>query len=166
MHYQDIKGLDYELGFSYKLKVKRESVKQTSMGGTSYQYNVVEVVEKKDVTTSIALADLMNKEWKLEYLKWDGLQYGIDGKAPTLAFKEEGKVAGFAGCNNYFGTYTIDGRTINIGEVGATRMMCEAKMELEEKFLKALGSEPRAIFSEGKLVLSSDGGNRMIFTYK
>lgn len=166
MHYQEIKGLDYELGFSYKVKVKKEKMERVPLDGTSYQYNVVEVLEKKDVTTSIALEDLMDKEWKLEYLKWDGAQYGIEGKAPTLTFKNDGKVSGFGGCNNYFGTFTIHGRTIDIGEIGATRMMCDGKMELEENFLKALGIEVRAIFNEGKLVLSSDGGNKMIFAYK
>ena len=71
MHYQEIKGLDYELGFSYKVKVKKEKMERVPLDGTSYQYNVVEVLEKKDVTTSIALEDLMDKEWKLEYLKWE-----------------------------------------------------------------------------------------------
>jgi len=163
MHYQEINGFEYEPGFSYKIKVKREKRKHVSMDGSSYKYILVDILEQKDAAESIALEDLLGKEWILEYLKWEDSQYGIEGTSPTLRFEQSGKVSGNGGCNNLFSTFTLDGRTINMEEIGSTRMMCEGKMELEEAYMKFLNMEIRAIFSDGKLVLSTDGGNRMIF---
>lgn len=47
LHYEDIRGLDYEQGFSYKIKVKKETVKNVPADRASYQYSVVEVLEKE-----------------------------------------------------------------------------------------------------------------------
>jgi heat shock protein HslJ len=45
-------------------------------------------------------------------------------------------------------------------------MHCEASMELEQAFMKILSGELRGLFNEGKLILSGDTGNQMIFGYK
>ena len=166
MHYQEIQGLDYELGYSYKIKVKKENIKNVPMDGTSYIYHVVDVIEKRDVTEDLALEDLLDKEWELEYLNLNTVQYGVEDKVPTLKFEREGKAGGFGGCNNFFSAFTVDGRTIQLGDIGSTRMMCEGSMELEQAYFQFLGFEMRAIFSDGKLVLSTDGGNRMILGLK
>jgi heat shock protein HslJ len=166
MHYQDIKGLDYEPGFSYKIKVKKESLKNVAADRASFQYKVVEVLERRDVTDDLVPEDLIAKEWKLEYLKSDGTQFGMEDIVPTLSFSSDGKVNGFAGCNKFFGSYKIDGRTIQVGEIGATRMHCEPTMELELAYLKVLGKELRGLFNESKLILSADGGDQMIFGYQ
>jgi putative lipoprotein len=124
------------------------------------------VLDKRDVTDDLVPEDLLDKEWKLEYMKSEGMQYGMEDIIPTLNFSNDGKVNGFAGCNNYFGNYDIDGRTIAFGEIGSTRMHCEASMELEQAFMKILSGELRGLFNEGKLILSGDTGNQMIFGYK
>ena len=165
MHYQDIAGFDYELGFSYRIKVKREKIKNPPADGSTFRYVLVEVLEQKDVTEDIEIDDLLGKEWKLEYLMLNNIQYGVDEHAPTLKFEKDGKVNGTGGCNKLFSTFLLTGRTINFNEVGSTRMMCEGKMELEEAFVKLLNMELRAIFDDGKLVFSGNGGNRMIFDH-
>jgi len=165
LHYQDIQGLDYEPGFSYRIKVKKEHIKNTPLDGSALKYTLVEVLEKKDVTEDIAMEDLADKEWKLEYLKSNNTQFGIEAKVPTLKFTMDGKVSGNGGCNNFFGNFTLDGRTILIGDIGATKMMCEDTMELEDAYFTVLSIETRALFSEGKLILTGDGGNQMIFGY-
>jgi heat shock protein HslJ len=166
LHYEDIKGLDYEPGFSYRIKVKKETVKNVPADRASFQYSVVEVLEKRDVTDDLVSEDLLDKEWKLEYMKFEGTQYGMEEIIPTLNFLDDGKVNGFAGCNTYFGNYDIDGRTITFAAIGATRMHCEAAMELEQAFLKLLSGELRGLFNDSKLILSGDAGNQMIFGYK
>jgi heat shock protein HslJ len=99
-------------------------------------------------------------------MKFEGTQYGMEEIIPTLNFLDDGKVNGFAGCNTYFGNYDIDGRTITFAAIGATRMHCEAAMELEQAFLKLLSGELRGLFNDSKLILSGDAGNQMIFGYK
>lgn len=166
LHYEEIKGLDYEPGFSYKIKAKKENVKNPPADASSFRLILVEVQEKNDVTEDMDIEDLANKEWKLEFLKLDRVEIGIETQSPTIKFESGGKVAGFGGCNNYFGNFSLNGRTINISDVGATRMFCEGEMELENAYLKVLGIEVRALFSDSKLILTGDGGNQMIFGYE
>ena len=136
------------------------------MDASSFKYDLVEVLEKKDVTEDLAIEDLLDKDWKLEYLKSNNTQIGIEKNVPTLIFGTDAKVSGNGGCNNFFGTFKLDGRSLNIGELGSTRMMCEGNMELEDAYLKVLSIEMRALFSDGKLILTGDDGNQMIFRYK
>ncbi len=166
LHYDEISGLDYESGFSYKIKVKKEHIKNPHADASSIRFILVEVLEKIDVTEDLVLEDLTDKEWKLEFFKLNKIEIGIEQKIPTLEFALNGKVKGFGGCNSFFGTFTIDGRTIKIGEVGATRKFCEGEMELETSYFEVLGIEVRALFSEGKLILNGDDGNKLIFGYK
>ncbi len=166
LHNEEIKGFDYEPGFSYKIKTKKESIKNPLAGTSSFRFILVEVLEKNDVTDDMDIEDLANKEWKLELLKQDRVEVGIETQVPTLKFEADGKVAGFGGCNSFFGSFTLDGRTIKIGDVGTTRKLCEEGMELENAYLKVLGIEVRALFSDSKLILTGDGGNQMIFGYK
>ncbi len=166
LHDVEISGFEYEPGFSYKLKIKRERIKNPPPGASTFKIIVVEVYEKTDVTDDLSIADLVNKEWKLEFLKQDGIEIGIEDKIPTIKFDTDGKVMGTGGCNNFFGTFTIDGRTIKIGDIGSTKKYCEGDMDLESTYFEGLGVEMRALFDDGKLVLTGDGGNQMIFGYK
>jgi heat shock protein HslJ len=166
LHYHDISGLEYEPGFSYKIKVKKERIKNPPMDASSFNLTLIEILEKTDVTDDLELKDLANKEWKLEFLRQKKVEVGIEKQVPTLEFDMNGKVKGFGGCNNFFGSFTLDGRIIKIGEIGSTRKHCEGEMELENSYFEVLGIEARALFSEGKLVLTGDAGNQMIFGYK
>ena len=166
LHYEEIEGLDYEPGFSFKIKVKKERIKNPPADASSFRLILVEVIEKTDVTDDLDIEDLANKEWKLEFLKQDKIEIGIEKQIPTIKFQLDGKVGGFGGCNNFFGNYTLNGRTIMINDTGSTRKFCEGEMELESAYFEVLENEVRALFLEGKLILTGDGGNQMIFGYK
>lgn len=165
-HSEEISGLDYEPGFSYKIKVNTENVKHPVLGASEQKYSVVKVLEKKEMTDDISLEDLADKEWKLEYLKLEDTQIMVEDNVPFLKFDVDGKVGGNGGCNNFNTDFMLSGRTIKFGNIAATRKMCQDSMELEQAFFDVLGKEVRALFREGKLILSSDGGNRAIFSYK
>ncbi len=78
----------------------------------------------------------------------------VDGFPVTLAFDEE-RVGGTAACNSYFGTYTSDGETIVISDLGATEMACSPAevMDLESSFLAALPRASRVTVGGDDLVL-------------
>ncbi|MCX7893176.1 MAG: META domain-containing protein [Burkholderiales bacterium] len=64
-----------------------------------------------------------------------------DGTALTIAFSEDGRVSGSAGCNSFSATFKQAGAKLSIGPAAATRKMCAAPagvMEQEREFLKAL----------------------------
>lgn len=78
-------------------------------------------------------AELM-KEWKV--IKMKGLEKL--NTSPTMVFQEkDSKLGGFAGCNNYFSTYTLSGSTLSFGNTGTTRKMCP-DMSSENIFLSLL----------------------------
>ncbi|MBU2922723.1 META domain-containing protein [Winogradskyella psychrotolerans] len=51
------------------------------------------------------------------------------------------KVAGFAGCNSFFGNYSIENNTISFGSIGSSRKLCPNPiMDIENQLLKTLNS--------------------------
>ncbi|MCK5471136.1 MAG: META domain-containing protein [Cyclobacteriaceae bacterium] len=165
-HYHEIQGLDYEPGFSYKIKVKKEHIKNPPVGASSFRLILVETLDMTDVTEDLDIDDLAGKDWKLEFLKQERVEIGIEKQIPTIRFETDGKISGFGGCNNFFGSFTLNGRTIKNSDIGSTRKFCDGAMDLENAYFKVLEMEFRALFVGGKLILTGDGGNQMIFGYK
>ena len=57
----------------------------------------------------------------------------------TLSFSEDGRMNGSAGCNRYFGEYRTTDGTLDLSQVGVTRMACDASlMDREDEYLDAL----------------------------
>jgi len=51
------------------------------------------------------------------------------------------KVTGFAGCNSFFGNYSIDDNAITFENIGASKKLCHSEVsKLENQFLKALNA--------------------------
>ena len=44
---------------------------------------------------------------------------------PWLIFEEDGSFNGSDGCNGIFGTYSVSGDTVSLGDMGTTLMFCE-----------------------------------------
>lgn len=84
----------------------------------------------------VRAVDLAGSEWRPEIV--DGAE--IPGDAEMFVrFESEGKIAGAAGCNNFFGSYVISGDKLEMGPFGATRKFCTAAiMALETGLLTAL----------------------------
>jgi heat shock protein HslJ len=81
--------------------------------------------------------------------------------APT-----ENRFAGNAGCNRMFGEVNINGKNINFGSVGATRMFCNDRgaMKLETDFTRALERVTR--FEKSGNTLKLYARNRLILKFK
>lgn len=98
-----------------------------------------------------------NVVWKL--LDLDGAPF--DARA-TLEFPEEGKLAGDAPCNRYFGTQSAPYPWFKLEQVGATRMACP-DLDKETVFLDALQAMTLAEVAGDTLLLSNDDGREMLF---
>ncbi|MFD1315397.1 DUF4377 domain-containing protein [Namhaeicola litoreus] len=133
--YGRIDGFDYEEGFEYLIKVKETKIKNPPADGSSLKYTLIEVLRKRKTEEEISLYN----DWKVTYLK------GVVSfqRNPTIKIdNEEGKVSGFAGCNNFFGTFepgtgTFDFAQIGMSRIGMTRKMC-ADMTVENAFTNSL----------------------------
>lgn len=75
--------------------------------------------------------------WKLTYMNGE-IPEGVEVSA---VFKE-GKITGKGACNRYFADYEIDGGTLKVGPVGATKMMCPEQATLEDQYFGIL---PKAL---------------------
>ena len=78
-----------------------------------------------------------------------------------MSFGEDGNVQGSAGCNQYFGPYTVNGDAITVGLLGTTRAYCpepEGKMQQEAQFLAALQSAASFTIQNGTLDIRMTDG--------
>jgi heat shock protein HslJ len=84
---------------------------------------------------------------------------GNGGRRATIRFEADtARVAGFSGCNRYFGSYTLDGAALRFGGIGMTKMACPQGMSLERMLASALEATRRYEIADGTLTLLSDAG--------
>ena len=74
---------------------------------------------------------------------------------PTIEFGADGAVSGFAGCNTFSGSYTIDGAALALGPLATTKMACERPgSAVEADYLSALSAVTGwAVEPDGRLRL-------------
>ena len=87
-----------------------------------------------------ALAGPEGVEWRLIEAGGDPI-VPLDGKKqPTLMLDVvQKKASGFAGCNNFFGGYELDGTSLEFGSIVTTRRACpNQEASLEAVFFQAL----------------------------
>jgi putative lipoprotein len=111
----------------------------------------------RDATTGARLdaQSLTGREWRLVELEGRADPKGAGGRQITLRFEEGMRAAGFAGCNQYGGSYTARGDTITFGPAAATRMACNEGMDVEQAYLSALPRVVRFTIADSTLTLSS-----------
>jgi heat shock protein HslJ len=99
-------------------------------------------------------ASLPGTSWLLVDL--DGSAAFEAALAPNLTFADDGTLAGFAGCNTYNGSFSVDGAAIDIGPLATTRIACPPPAsDIEAVYLPALDAVGDwEILPSGQLVLS------------
>ena len=87
----------------------------------------------------------------------------------TATFAPNGDIEGFAGCNSFFGTYTVVGSAITIGPLGTTRMACasDALNAQEQQYLIALQAAATwDIEAHGLTLRDAEGAMQVTFIAK
>lgn len=128
-----------------------------ALGGTG-----LEEREPAVVTGRLSLAVLEGVTWRLARFAWS--EDAPAAPVVTLAYAG-GRLAGNAGCNQYSATVRdADGfpGKIEVSLPAATRKACPPDdMQVEERFLRQLGTASRFGFMGGRLMLSHDGGEML-----
>lgn len=95
----------------------------------------------------------------------------VDGNSlgvikPTITFAAlSGRVSGNAGCNNYFGDYTINNNTLTFGELAATKKMCQkGQMEVENQFLEVMNNVGGYRIQDNVLTLYAKSDQSVLIT--
>jgi heat shock protein HslJ len=110
---------------------------------------------------------------KLEQTRWQasGINNGKGGVVSSTATQlatarfEEGKLSGYAGCNNFSASYTISGESIIIGSAMATRKFCaepEGIMAQEQQYLQALQNSHTYKLKRDHLELRNEKGSLLV----
>lgn len=127
------KAIVYALALCGSAFTACSSIQQSSVGK-----------ELSPALDTLALTELLTEELRGEDFVWQVQQMGAkdlkDIKAkPSMSFRpEERAVAGNAGCNRYFGSFSSDGKGgIKFSKMGATMMLCP-DMHVEREFLQIL----------------------------
>ncbi len=129
--YSDIEGFDYEEGYTYKIKVEVSEVKNAPADASSLKYTLLEVIEKTKAPRS-----LDKGSWMVTKV----MNVDTFDRNPFFSVTtSDNTIKGSTGCNRFFGAIKMEGETIEITNVGSTKMMC-ANMDPEYAFMKAIHS--------------------------
>ena len=153
MFYDGIEGFDYEEGYDYELRVRTEEVENPPADASSIRWILEEVVSKTAASSEAnAGAGIIAGEWTLVSFSDDVLSAAAtdpsgalellasEERGITIAFMDEGRVGGSSGCNQYTGSYSIQGgHSLSFGPLAGTRRLCPPPlMELEQLTLQTL----------------------------
>jgi heat shock protein HslJ len=102
-----------------------------------------------------AIAD---RDWALAALGDPPVSIGATSHAPTIRLdSKETRASGFAGCNRFSGSYELAGARLSFGPLLSTKMACEHGMDVEQRYLDALGRADSWSVQNGELVLRGRG---------
>ncbi len=102
--------------------------------------------------------EITNKYWKLITLNKKEIVTGMNEAFMTL-HTEESRIHGNAGCNSFFGNFTLsDDNHISFTQMGMTRMACH-DMQSENDFMQVLGKAVSYELTENELTLQDSDKN-------
>lgn len=105
---------------------------------------------------------LTDNTWVLSSLLGQGLNLNeFSGGVPTLDFLEQGRLAGYSGCNNFSGSFLLEGTTLELDPGAMTKKACSG--DGEQDFLDALGRVANLQISKDKLTLLDGSTELMTF---
>lgn len=120
----------------------------------------VSVRPRETCGTPLADSPLRGTYWKLVRLGQEPVAAAEGQREASLVFDtEEPRVAGSGGCNRINGGFELEGEQLRFGRMAATRMACPDGMDLEQRFLTALGQVQGHRIAGSHLELLDAAGN-------
>jgi putative lipoprotein len=135
---------------------------QLSMVGSAKDQKQAAQLSEADTGLAVVsvnpLAELTNTYWKLVNLnETDVVMVEDQEREAFLQLRDDTKsVKGFAGCNTFTGSYTVDGNDLSFGPLAATRKACPAGMETESEFFQVLDGTTHFSIHEETLTLLNE----------
>lgn len=148
---------DGDLSFAIERQICRDS-----MSGKAYPYTV-------SMTRSGNVQPGCGGETDdlLRGVTWQAKQslqsVPVAAKAATLQFLANGKLAGFDGCNRFFGNYSVAGETPRLQVVGATKMMCPpTAMKYSAGVTSLLNNTVKIDITETQITITAASGQQLV----
>ena len=103
--------------------------------------------------------------WALSSLMGQGIDLNqfADG-LPSINFLDDGKLAGFSGCNNFSGNFMLEGSGLLLNPGAITKKMCPKNGE--QDFISAMNKVKELKISKDKLTLLDGATELMSFVPK
>lgn len=120
----------------------------------------------RELITSDNMDRIAGMQWILQKMTVEGQDVPLTGEKPYIQFEPDGKVAGFASVNRYFGSVQIDKEgNLNWSPIGSTMMAgTEEMMKQENTYFKALPLTEQMTIEGIHLYLSSkDNQTELVF---
>ena len=158
----------------YSLKAKIENngkllfISTSAIDPFSSSPQPIEIITQKVAAsgTDTGAAGLFNTQWQLQEASGTEIKIKEGATSPFFQLIEaENLVQGFGGCNNFRGSYRIEGNSITFSQVAATMKMCHDDMEKEQLFFSLLDGAASYELSGNELHLY-DTENELIGSLK
>jgi putative lipoprotein len=93
---------------------------------------------------TVTSATLLDTHWRLTRLGAQLVENPVGANSVHISLQSQNtNVTGNAGCNRMFGRYALENDMLKFDGLGGTKMFCEARMDLEQRFMNALLSVMR-----------------------
>lgn len=102
----------------------------------------------------IDMEQIMEKAWMLETLNGEPVGLGMNKQPRYFKLAEGNTISGFGGCNNFRGSYELDGSKVQVGNLAGTMMACPPEFS-DQPFQQALQHANQLEMKGGKLLLKS-----------
>ncbi|RLZ07342.1 META domain-containing protein [Faecalibacter macacae] len=119
--------------------------------GASTGYNVL----------SKSKSSLTDTQWNL--VEEDEIVKGFNGDNVHITITEDGKLNGYAGCNQIFSEGVLNGSSIKFDLIGGTKILCPSN-KTEESFTSILKSVDRYEIKGNELYFYK--GNMLLLKFK
>lgn len=130
--------------------------------GTEAPQLVVYRVEQAPAELSCPAApSLTGPRWTLTGLR-DRSELNTASQTPWLKFEADGRLAGYAGCNGFQGSYSLSGQQLTLTPLAMTRRACQGNAQLEADVIRLLESTRQARLDGGELVLDDAQGQELM----
>ena len=119
---------------------------------------LISCIKREPAASGAVLIGIEGPKWPLVEVSGEPVSPKPGERWPFIIFDAANKRAsGFGGCNNFFGSYELDGSSLKFGPVGSTRIFCEGPVgEVEMRFMESLGQTGRWEI-RGSTLLHLDG---------
>ncbi len=132
---------------------------------TVYEMRVLQrddSVVLQQITVQVNVTNpLANSNWRLASLNADTVP--VAGSVLTAFFGADGRINVNGGCNNFNGSYTVNGSALSIGPLSGTQIACSPDLAQQENaYLIALQAAASFQISGSQLVVRNAAGQEVL----
>ncbi|MCP4117216.1 MAG: META domain-containing protein [Desulfobacteraceae bacterium] len=120
----------------------------------------VQAVPDQVAAEDASVASVENIRWELIELNGEAVTASAGRPLPWFRMaSDDMRVAGFTGCNRFFGTFKREGKSLTITPMGSTMMACPPDVTIDQAFMKTLEAVVTWKIVDGILEIYNGEGN-------